>query len=140
MPVVNSDGEAVGVITSTDLLEDLKDGRPVSEIMTDNVFTVPKYNDVSIAARIMRNHKIHHVVVTHENQVVGILSSYDLLKLVEDHRFIMKNAPTESATLAIGLPVVVPAVAVFATLAQRSCTFTGAPPGSKAVMAPPEID
>ena len=96
MPVVDSDGEPVGIVTASDLLHDQKEGTPVSEFMTTKVYTVPKYNDVSIAARIMRNHNIHHVVVTHEKGVVGIISSFDLLKLVEDHRFVMKNAPTET--------------------------------------------
>lgn len=96
MPVVNSDGEPVGIVTASDLLQDSKDGSRISDIMTEKVFTVPKYNDVSVAARIMRNHRIHHVVVTHEKQVAGIISSYDLLKLVEDHQFVMKNAPSES--------------------------------------------
>jgi hypothetical protein len=36
------------------------------------------------------------VVVTHEKKVVGVLSSFDLLKLVEGHRFVAKNPPTES--------------------------------------------
>ena len=45
---------------------------------------------------MMRNHKIHRVVVTHEKQVVGILSAFDLLKLVEGHRFVAKTAPTSS--------------------------------------------
>ncbi len=61
--------------------------------MTQKVYTVPQYADPSLAARIMRKHKIHHVVVTHEKKVVGIISSFDLLKLVEEHRFVMKNAP-----------------------------------------------
>jgi len=51
---------------------------------------------VSIAARVMRNHGIHRVVVTHEKKVVGMLSAFDLLKLVEDHRYVAKNAPTRS--------------------------------------------
>ncbi|MCP4319597.1 MAG: hypothetical protein GY789_27340 [Hyphomicrobiales bacterium] len=34
----------------------------------------------------MRKNKIHHVVVTHQKQVVGLISSFDLLKLVEGHR------------------------------------------------------
>ncbi len=50
----------------------------------------------SIAARIMRNHGIHRVVVTHEHKVVGMLSAFDLLKLVEDHRYVAKNPPTPS--------------------------------------------
>jgi hypothetical protein len=33
-------------------------------------------------------------VVTHEKKVVGILSSFDLLKLVEEHRWVPKNPPS----------------------------------------------
>lgn len=96
IPVVDSEGAAVGIVSSTDLIPDLKGGTPVGQLMTRKVYTVPQYDDVHIAARIMRNHHIHHVVVTHEQKVVGMLSSFDLLKLVEDHRFVMKNPPTES--------------------------------------------
>ena len=62
--------------------------------MTKDVRTIPAYNDVSAAARMMRRHKVHHAVVTHEKKVVGMLSSFDLLKLVEGHRFTMHAAPT----------------------------------------------
>ena len=95
VPVVGPEGDAVGIVTSTDLARDLKGGSPISGLMTEGVHKVPQYNDASVAARIMRKHKIHHVVVTHEKQVVGIISSFDLLKLVEDHRFVMKNPPTK---------------------------------------------
>jgi CBS domain-containing protein len=97
VPVVNTDGEALGIVSSTDLVPELNGGSPVSKLMTDKVYTVPKYDDVSIAARVMRNHRIHRVVVTHEKKVVGILSTFDLLKLVEDHRYVPKNAPTKSS-------------------------------------------
>ena len=96
LPVVNTDGEPVGIISATDLAHDLKPGSHISRIMTEKVYVIPKYEDVSIAARVMRNHKIHHVVVTHEKKVVGMLSAFDLLKLVESHRYIQKNPPTES--------------------------------------------
>ena len=96
IPVVNTDGEPVGIVTSTDLVSEPNGSSPVSTIMTEKVYTVPQYEDVSIAARVMRNHKIHRVVVTHEKKVVGILSAFDLLKLVEQHRYVAKNAPTRS--------------------------------------------
>ena len=96
MPVVDADGIPIGMVTASDLLKDHADNVPVSEFMSSNVLTVPKYGDVSLAARVMRNHKIHHVVVTEQNEVVGMVSSFDLLRLVEDHRFVMKNPPTES--------------------------------------------
>ena len=94
VPVVNTDGEALGIVSSTDLVPELDGSSPVSKLM--KVYTVPKYDDVSIAARVMRNHHIHRVVVTHEQKVVGVLSTFDLLKLVEDHRYVAKNAPTKS--------------------------------------------
>ena len=93
VPVVGPDGEAVGIVTATDLVAELKNGSPISQIMTERVYRVPAYNDVHVAARVMRRNKIHHVVVTHEQAVVGIISSFDLLRLVEDHRFVSKDAP-----------------------------------------------
>ena len=94
IPVVDTDGVPVGIVSATDLVPGLKPGSPVSSIMTVKVYTVPQYDDVSIAARVMRNHKIHRVVVTHEQKIVGVLSSFDLLQLVEKHRFVAKNPPT----------------------------------------------
>ena len=96
VPVVDTDGHPVGIVSATDLVHDLKPGAPISQIMTEKVYTVPLYDDTSIAARIMRNHNIHRVVVTHEQKVVGVLSAFDLLKLVESHRYVAKNAPTPS--------------------------------------------
>ena len=96
VPVVDSDGHPIGIVSATDLVQELKPAAPISQIMTEKVYTVPQYDDTSIAARVMRNHKIHHVVVTHEQKVVGILSAFDLLKLVESHRYVAKNAPTPS--------------------------------------------
>lgn len=94
VPVVDAEGRAVGIVSSSDLVRGAKEGAPVSQIMTEKVYVVPAYDDVHVAARIMRNHQIHRVVVTDEQRVVGILSAFDLLQLVEDHRFVMKNPPT----------------------------------------------
>jgi CBS domain-containing protein len=94
VPVVNSDNEPVGIVTSNDFREDVNDGSPVSTILPEHVYSVPAYNDVSIAAKIMRKHRIHHVVVTHEQEIVGIISAFDLLELLDDHKYVMKNPPT----------------------------------------------
>lgn len=96
LPIVGEDGHPVGIVTSTDVLGDVPAEMPVSEVMSHKVYTVPRYDGIHIAARVMRNHKLHHVVVTEEQKVVGILSTFDMLRLVEDHRFTMKNAPQES--------------------------------------------
>jgi len=94
VPVVSPENIPVGVVSATDILATEKEGTPISNIMTEKVYTIPEYEDVSVAARMMRNHKIHHLIVTQEQKVVGVISSYDLLKLIEGRRFTMKNPPT----------------------------------------------
>ena len=94
VPVVGPEQELLGLVSTADLISDLKAGTPVGSIMTEDVRAIPAYNDVSAAARLMRKHKVHHAVVTHEKKVVGMISSFDLLKLVEGHRYTMHAAPT----------------------------------------------
>lgn len=96
IPVVDTEGRPVGIVSATDLVTNPKSNSPVSSLMTEKVYSVPKYDDVSIAARVMRNHKIHRLVVTDEQKVVGMISAFDLLQLVEGHRWVAKNAPSES--------------------------------------------
>jgi CBS domain-containing protein len=96
IPVVDGDMKIMGIITSTDMLQDLSDGTPLSRVMTTDVYTIPAYSDVHTAARVMRKNSINHLIVSDEKKIVGILSAHDLLKLVEDHRFVMKNGPTPS--------------------------------------------
>ncbi len=96
VPIVGPEGEASGIVTTADAARKLKGETPVKRIMTERVYSVPAYNDVSAAARIMRKHKIHHVLVTHEKKVIGMISSFDLLKLVEGHRFVAKQAPAST--------------------------------------------
>lgn len=93
-PVVGPDKEVLGVVSAADLVNYKKGGTPIGQLMTEKVYTVPLYADVELAARMMRKHRIHHIVVVHEKQLAGVLSSFDLLQLVEGKRFVMKNAPT----------------------------------------------
>lgn len=94
LPIVNAENEPIGIVTSLDLVNETNDEGQIGQLMTRDVYTVPKYADVSLAARIMRNHHIHHLVVTHEKEIVGILSSFDLLRLIEGRRFVAKNLPS----------------------------------------------
>lgn len=96
LPVVGPEGEPVGIITASDLLEDRSEASVVSSFMTHPAYTVPSSEQPHVAARIMRNHRLHHVVVVDHHQVVGMVSAFDLLALVEEHRYTAKNAPTPS--------------------------------------------
>jgi len=94
IPVVGPDGAPVGMVTASDLLEGHAEGAPVSTFMSEHVFSVHPSDGPHVAARIMRNHQLHHVVVVDHHAVVGIVSSFDLLRLVEEHRYVAKAAPT----------------------------------------------
>ena len=70
LPVLGPESEPVGVVSISDLIrDDHKPGTPVSKIMTEKVYSVAKYDGTHVAARVMRNHKIHHVLVTHEQKI-----------------------------------------------------------------------
>jgi len=94
IPIVSESNEAIGVVSLADLVAAENDDSTLSNIMAGDVYTIPDYENVQIAARIMRNHKIHHLVVTRDKKVIGIISSFDMLKLIEGHRYEMKNPAT----------------------------------------------
>ena len=91
LPVIDSDEHVIGIISHKDLIKFTNPELRASDMMTQNVYTIPEYEKVEVAARIMRNHKIHHLVVTKDKKLMGIISSFDLLKLVENHRYVAKN-------------------------------------------------
>jgi len=96
LPVVGPDGDPLGIITATDLLAERSEATTVGNFMSSPAFTVPINEGPHVAARVMRNHHLHHVVVVDGHRVVGMVSAYDLLALVEDHRYQAKQAPTPS--------------------------------------------
>ena len=96
VPIVDSQKNIVGIVTSSDLLTTISEKVPVSKIMTKNILSIPEYENIHIAARMMRNHQIHHLIVCKDKKMIGVLSSFDLLKLIENHRFSIKNSPPRS--------------------------------------------
>jgi len=83
LPVVDAEGSPVGIVTASDLVTDYDDVLPVSRIMTTLLHTLEPSADVSEAARLMRDHGHHHVIILDEKRIVGIVSSLDLLRVIE---------------------------------------------------------
>ena len=83
-PVVDGDGELVGIITEFQLLEvvydpDVKADR-VEELITRDVLTVDESALLSRIAGLMISHRIRRLPVVRGKKVVGIIARRDLLR------------------------------------------------------------
>ncbi len=82
-PVVNTRGEVLGIISSTDIRPHLEvnEDDPVTEAMTDEVITAPQDIDPREAFDLMYEHKIERVpVVDDENLLVGLVTMQGILQ------------------------------------------------------------
>lgn len=76
------DAEILGIVTDSDL-RNVKDSTlPVMNVMSTKLCYVNKNDSTATAANLMLKNGIHHLLVREYDEVVGILSSADLLKLV----------------------------------------------------------
>src|SRR5688500_15710005 len=94
LPVVDGSGHMVGVISSTDILTSEAEGRDavsrealfeqmmVRDIMTPRPLTVSPDADVREAAQQMLYADIHRLFVTSGNQLVGVISTTDIVRAV----------------------------------------------------------
>jgi len=55
----------------------------VADAMTENVVSVPPETPVPDVARILRENKIHRVLVVNKETLLGIITSFDLIRLLE---------------------------------------------------------
>lgn len=94
LPVVDEDGELVGIVTTHDLAEEWPPELGVVSIMSREVVTVPPTVDAATAAVLMRDRRIHHLLVLDlRGRVVGVVSSWDLLaRLAEDVQSLTASA------------------------------------------------
>lgn len=60
---------------------------PVADIMTQNVISVNLNDSLREAKRTLKKNKIRHIPVLHENELVGILSQTDILRLSFGSKF-----------------------------------------------------
>jgi CBS domain-containing protein len=111
-PVLDAHGKLVGVVSLMDIAESDAERAPegdplhgwegqvapeemrglhveaegplVSDLMTPTVYAVPVETPVALLARTMVSGRIHRLLVTRNHQVVGIVTSLDLLQLLCD--------------------------------------------------------
>jgi CBS domain containing-hemolysin-like protein len=82
VPVTDEKGGLVGIVTSSDLVEEWDPRQSVQTVMSTDVHTASPFTSVVDAARAMLDERIHHLVVIQGGDIVGIVSSFDLLNVL----------------------------------------------------------
>jgi CBS domain-containing protein len=84
LPVVDDDGQLVGIVVERDLLvaamRYLQSRVEVGEVMTRNVVTVGPDTDLNEVARTMLERKIGGLPVVEHGQLLGIITESDIFK------------------------------------------------------------
>jgi len=111
-PVVGGDGRILGVISQAALMRhvetpataeqtgrfftddeayrdigstpDHQTATPVEKIMARDIHPVTRETGVAVAANIMRERGLHRLFVTDHGRLVGVVTSLDLLRIVEE--------------------------------------------------------
>lgn len=89
-PVVNADGELVGVISETDIVRKTNNigawsPSTAGQIMTKPAVTVAPNETLQRVCEMMYNRRIHRVVVAEGRQIRGILTTMDILRAIALH-------------------------------------------------------
>jgi CBS domain-containing protein len=84
IPIVERD-EALGMVTLADCQGRSPDDA-LGEVMAGPPISIDYADSVADAAALMRSHYVHHLIVTEgdRREIVGLLSSYDLLAMLVD--------------------------------------------------------
>ena len=73
-----------GIVTQKDLIRGFGKHEKISRVMTSNVKTINPDDGLDRAAEIMKENKIKKLAVVEKDNLVGIITSADLLENIED--------------------------------------------------------
>lgn len=84
VPVIDDDGGIAGIVSSSNLVSCHDESMLVEEIMSKRVHIGVKHNSAKDAANKMVKYGVHHLVVMEDAQVVGMVSSMDIMRAYAD--------------------------------------------------------
>lgn len=82
IPVTNEHNVLVGIVTNRDLRFERDVLRPITEVMTKQVFTTTEFTDFAKAEEILQKYKIEKLpVVDAKNKLIGLITYKDIIKI-----------------------------------------------------------
>jgi IMP dehydrogenase len=103
VPIVESDGRLVGIVTNRDLQFESKLDRTIREVMTaDRLITAPEGTTLETAERILHEHRIEKLpVVDDQGKLQGLITVKDIFK----RRLFPRACKDEHGRLRVGAAV-----------------------------------
>ncbi len=91
-PVLNQDGQLIGVVTRSDIIGKVdREGLRAADIMSREIETVDEETGVDEIAKICSEHRIKRVPVLHEGKLVGIVGQTDIIHALAEGYVIIRN-------------------------------------------------
>ncbi len=91
-PVVDADGNIIGIITEADIISKVnREGLSVADIMSHEIIAVGEETPVNEIAALLTERKIKRVPVVCEGKLVGIVSRADIVHAVAQGHLIIRE-------------------------------------------------
>jgi len=103
LPVVDSEGHAVGIVTDLDLISALRHGidlrgTTVGEVMDTRPIFVEPETDLETVVDLMEQWRVRRLPVCERGSVVGVISRGDVLRALHTGELPTKHSVVDCAT------------------------------------------
>ena len=88
--IIDNNDKIIGIVTEKDLIKEicaknlLANTLSAAKVMSSPLITISKNSTINDATKLMVEKKIKHLAVLENNDIIGILTTYDLINLLRD--------------------------------------------------------
>jgi len=92
VPVVNADGQIIGIVTEADIISKAsQEGLRAADIMSHEIIAVTEDTPINEIALLLTERKIKRVPVVSAGKLAGIVSRADIVYAVAQGHLILRN-------------------------------------------------
>jgi predicted transcriptional regulator len=88
--IIDNNDKIIGIVTEKDLIKEicaknlLANTLSAAKVMSSPLITISKNSTINDATKLMVEKKIKHLAILENDDIIGILTTYDLINLLRD--------------------------------------------------------
>ena len=88
--IIDNDNKIIGIVTEKDLIREvcakniLANTLTAAKVMSSPLITISKNSSINDATKLMVEKKIKHLAIHENNDVIGIVTTYDLINVLRN--------------------------------------------------------